>query len=335
MIENININSLEELVTPKILKNKSKSKNKLFRNDIINILNNSDKRLIVIIGPCSIHNPSEALDYAKELSKLRKKYIDKLFIIMRVYFEKPRTTTGWKGLINDPDMDETCDINKGLEIARDLMIKIGDLDLPIGCEFLDTISPEYICDLVSWGAIGARTTESQCHRQLASGLSMPIGFKNSTEGNIKIAIDAIKCAKSPHTFLGINEDGKASILKTKGNNEGHIILRGGNNITNYDSKSIYDTYLKMTESNVPPNIIVDCSHGNSQKDFRNQPKVIKDIAEQLKESRRFIKGIMIESNINEGNQKISDNMKYGVSVTDSCISLETSEEMLDLLYSNL
>lgn len=335
MIENINVDTLEKLSTPKELKNMLKIKKFDFREDIINILNNVDKRFIVIIGPCSIHNTSEALDYAKKLSKLRKKYLDKLFIIMRVYFEKPRTTVGWKGLINDPDLDDSCNINKGLYISRKLMINISNLDLPIGCEFLDTISPEYICDLVSWGAIGARTTESQCHRQLASGLSMPIGFKNTTSGSIKIAIDAIKSGKNCHTFLGINEDGNASIIKTNGNDNCHIILRGGNGKTNYDEESIISTYEEMEKNGVKPNIIVDCSHGNSNKDYRNQPKVVRNIIEQLKKSRKYIKGIMIESNIFEGNQKISDNMKYGVSVTDSCISFENSELLLDELYNSL
>ena len=333
--ENINIEYYHELIKPKDLKKKLPSSNILFRNEIMNILNDKDDRLLVIIGPCSIHNTDEALEYAKKLSKLREKFINKLFIIMRVYFEKPRTTIGWKGLINDPDLDNSCNINKGLYIARKLMINISKLNLPIGCEFLDTISPKFTCDLVSWGAIGARTTESQCHRQLASGLSMPIGFKNSTNGNIHKAIDAIISCKYEHTFLGINQNNNSSIIKTKGNKYGHIILRGGDNMTNYDEDSVYNCYISMKKKNIKPNIIIDCSHGNSQKDYKKQPLVIENICSQLKKNKRYIKGVMIESNINEGNQNISDNLKYGVSITDSCISLETTEEVLQKLYDSL
>ena len=335
MTENINVIGIDELIKPKILKKQLPPSNILFRNEIKNILDGNDPRFIVIIGPCSIHNSEEAIDYAKSLSKLRDKYEDKLFIIMRVYFEKPRTTIGWKGLINDPDLDDSCNINKGLYIARKLMIDISNLNLPVGCEFLDTISPQFICDLVSWGAIGARTTESQCHRQLASGLSMPIGFKNTTDGSTKRAIDGILSASNKHTFLGINDNNNSSIIKTRGNKYCHIILRGGQNKTNYDFDSIHSCYQDMIKNNITPNIIVDCSHGNSNKDYRNQPKVIENICMQLKESRKYIKGIMIESNINEGKQNISENMKYGVSVTDSCISLETTDFVLQQLYNSL
>jgi 3-deoxy-7-phosphoheptulonate synthase len=335
MNENINIEYYQELIKPKILKKQLPNSNILFRDEIMDILNDNDNRLLVIVGPCSIHNTNEALEYAKKLSELREKFIDKLFIIMRVYFEKPRTTIGWKGLINDPDLDNTCNINKGLYISRELMINISKLNLPIGCEFLDTISPKFICDLVSWGAIGARTTESQCHRQLASGLSMPIGFKNSTNGNINKAIDAIISCKYEHTFLGINQDNNSSIIKTRGNKYGHIILRGGDNMTNYDEKSVYNCYTSMKTKNIKPNIIIDCSHGNSQKDYKKQPLVIENICSQLKKNKKYIKGVMIESNINEGNQNISNNLKYGVSVTDSCVSLETTEELLQNLYNSL
>lgn len=335
MNENINIEYYQELIKPRILKKQLPPSNILFRLEIMNILDGNDDRLLVIIGPCSIHNPHEALEYAKELSKLREKYIDKLFIIMRVYFEKPRTTIGWKGLINDPDLDNSCNINKGLYIARELMINISKLNLPIGCEFLDTISPKFICDLVSWGAIGARTTESQCHRQLASGLSMPIGFKNSTNGNINKAIDAIISCKNEHTFLGINNNSNSSIIKTKGNKHGHIILRGGDNMTNYDEDSVLNCYNSMKIKNIKPNIIIDCSHGNSQKDYRKQPLVIENICGQLKKNKKYIKGVMIESNINEGKQNINGKLKYGVSITDSCISLETTREVIENLYNSL
>lgn len=335
MTENLNIISYNELIKPKILKKQLPPTNILFRDEIEQILDGTDNRFLVIIGPCSIHNKCEALDYAKKLAVLREKYIDKLFIIMRVYFEKPRTTVGWKGLINDPDLDNSCNINKGLYIARDLMIEISKLNLPIGCEFLDTISPQFTCDLVSWGAIGARTTESQCHRQLASGLSMPIGFKNSTNGNVNKAIDAIESCKYSHTFLGINQNNNSSIIKTKGNNYGHIILRGGDNMTNYDEDSVFNCYMTMKSKNIRPNIIIDCSHGNSQKDYKKQPIVIENICGQLRKNKTYIRGVMIESNINEGKQNISSNMKYGVSVTDSCISMETTEEVLQNLYDSL
>lgn len=335
MNENINIEYYQELIKPKILKEQLPPSNILFRKEIMDILDGKDNRLLVIVGPCSIHNTNEALEYAKELSKLREQYIDKLFIIMRVYFEKPRTTIGWKGLINDPDLNNSCNINKGLYIARELMINISKLNLPIGCEFLDTISPKFMCDLVSWGAIGARTTESQCHRQMASGLSVPIGFKNSTNGNVNKAIDAIISCKHEHTFLGINNDSNSSIIKTRGNKYGHIILRGGDNMTNYDEESIFNCYTSLKMKNIIPNIIVDCSHGNSQKDYRKQPLVIENICGQLRKNKKYIRGVMIESNINEGKQDISDNLKYGISVTDSCISLETTREVLQNLYDSL
>jgi 3-deoxy-7-phosphoheptulonate synthase len=335
MNENTNIEYYQELIKPKILKEQLPSSNILFRKEIMNILDGNDDRLLVVIGPCSIHNPDEALEYAKELAVLRKSFIDKLFIIMRVYFEKPRTTIGWKGLINDPDLDNSCNINKGLYLARELMIKISKLDLPIGCEFLDTISPKFTCDLVSWGAIGARTTESQCHRQLASGLSMPIGFKNSTNGNINKAIDAIISCKNEHTFLGIDQNNIPSIIKTKGNKYGHIILRGGDNMTNYDEESVLNCYTEMKSKNITPNIMIDCSHGNSQKDYKKQPFVIENVCNQLRKNKKYIKGVMIESNINEGKQEISNNLKYGVSITDSCISLKTTRTVLQNLYDSL
>jgi 3-deoxy-7-phosphoheptulonate synthase len=335
--ENINITNINELIKPKILREQlpvtSNIQNQIksHRETIENILNGLDNRFLVIVGPCSIHNPDEAYEYAKSLKILSEKYNSKLFIVMRVYFEKPRTTIGWKGLINDPDLDNSCNINKGLLVARHLMLEIAKLNIPIGCEFLDTISPQFISDLVSWGAIGARTTESQCHRQLASGLSMPIGFKNGTGGSIKLAVDAILSSRYPHTFLGINLENNSSIIKTNGNKNTHIILRGGSNGPNYDAQSVQNVSELMLNSNLNPNIIIDCSHANSNKDFRNQPKVAENVGYQILSGNKFIKGVMIESNINEGNQDISTNMLYGVSVTDSCISLETT----DMVLSNL
>lgn len=338
-MENINIESIEELVKPKILRDQIpvqdyvKNSINQHRETIINILNGLDKRLLIIVGPCSIHNPDEAYYYAQKLKELSNMYCQKLFIVMRVYFEKPRSTVGWKGLINDPDLNNSCNINKGLLIARTLMLKIALLDLPIGCEFLDTISPQFISDLVSWGAIGARTTESQCHRQLASGLSMPIGFKNGTGGSIKMAVDAIISAKYPHSFLGINLENNSSIIKTKGNQNCHIILRGGSSGPNYDENSIKNVIDLMEVNNVKPNIIVDCSHGNSQKDYRNQQMVVENILEQINKTKgnKKIKGIMLESNIYEGKQEITSNLNYGVSITDSCISLETTNSIFEYL----
>ena len=341
-MENTNIDEIKELTKPILLRQQIPLKKDLldkienYRLEIRNILDGNDDRLIVIVGPCSIHNINEAYDYALMLKELKVKYEEKLYIIMRVYFEKPRTTIGWKGLINDPDMNNSCNINKGLLMARTLMLKITELDIPIGCEFLDTISPQFYSDLVSWGAIGARTTESQCHRQLSSGLSMPIGFKNGTSGNTQIAIDAVKSSRYPHTFLGINLDSNSCIIKTKGNNYTHIILRGGRDGPNYYKENINDLINKLRENNFPnTGIIVDCSHGNSQKQYKNQEIVVENVGNQILDGNKQIKGIMIESNINEGNQAISDKMKYGVSVTDSCISIQKTDEILNNLFNKL
>jgi 3-deoxy-7-phosphoheptulonate synthase len=341
-MENINISGIEELVKPKIIRNQVPIDDNIIadiennRNIIRNILNGSDKRFIAIVGPCSIHNINEALDYARQLKKLQVIYQEKIYIIMRVYFEKPRTTVGWKGLINDPDMDNNCNINKGLLMARTLMLEIARLGLPIGCEFLDTISPQFYSDLVSWGAIGARTTESQCHRQLASGLSMPIGFKNGTSGNIQIAIDAVKSSRHPHTFLGINMDNNSCIVKTKGNQNTHIILRGGRDGPNYETEHIQNLKnLIYTNNILKPAVIIDCSHGNSMKQFQRQELVAEDVGNQKIQGEDIIKGIMLESNINEGNQSISTSLKYGVSITDACVSLEKTNEILNNLFLKL
>tara|TARA_B100000575_G_C23099420_1_gene634243 strand:- start:691 stop:1710 length:1020 start_codon:yes stop_codon:yes gene_type:complete len=339
-MENLNVESLEQLVEPNLLKkqivnNYTKRIDK-FRQEIKTILTLNKSKFIVIVGPCSIHNVNEAIDYANKLKILQQKVNSKIMIIMRVYFEKPRTTVGWKGLINDPHMDNSCKINRGLSQARYLLQKITEIGLPIACEFLDTITPQYICDFVSYGAIGARTSECQLHRQLASGLSMPIGFKNGTNGNIDIAIDAIIASNNKHTFLGINNESKACIIKTKGNKYSHIILRGGRVTTNYDKTSINNVVTSMTNNNLPINIVVDCSHGNSHKNYKNQPKVVDNIIEQFDSYNKiYIKGIMLESNINEGKQKISKNLKYGVSVTDCCMSFETTEKVINKLYDAL
>ena len=338
MTDNLNVNEINQLIKPINLKRKYPLDNELeikiqeWRNQISEIINGNSQKLLVVVGPCSIHNVSEALDYAYLLKELSVKYESKLMIIMRVYFEKPRTTVGWKGLINDPDLNNTFDINKGLNIARKLLLDINKIGLPVGCEFLDTITPQYLSDLVSWGAIGARTTESQVHRQLASGLSMPIGFKNGTGGSIDIAVDAISSAKSEHVFLGVNELGFASIIKTKGNLNSHIILRGGKNKTNFDQESVRETCDLLRAKLHLPRVMIDFSHANSCKNYKNQIYVAENVAYQIANNSNNILGVMIESNINEGSQIVSNNLKYGVSITDGCINIKQTEEMLDLLY---
>ncbi|MBG30895.1 MAG: 3-deoxy-7-phosphoheptulonate synthase [Opitutae bacterium] len=334
---NTNIESINIISSPialKIAMNITNDISDLIKNTrdaISKILNREDKRLIVIIGPCSIHDKDLALDYAQRLADVKNKFPN-LLIIMRVYFEKPRTITGWKGLIMDPNLDNSCYIEKGLRLSREIMIGINNKGVPIGCEFLDTISAQYISDLVSWGAIGARTTESQLHRQLASGLSTPIGFKNTTSGNIKVAINSILACKEKHTFLGINNEGIASIVKTKGNPNCHLILRGGVN-PNYYSNIVNNSVQMCIDNNVIPNIFIDCSHGNSQKNYKNQKVVVDSICEQISKGQDNIVGVMIESNIHEGNQKLINkkNLKYGVSITDSCVSWEESLNLLEKL----
>ena len=299
------------------------------RKTIENILDEKDDRVFVVIGPCSIHDPEAAMDYANKLKKISKEVSDNLFIIMRVYFEKPRTTVGWKGLINDPMLDGSFNINKGIRIGRKLLLDIVDLELPTGTEYLDLISPQYIADIISWGAIGARTTESQCHRELASGLSCPVGFKNGTEGNLQITFDAIKAASGAHHFLSVTKEGNSAIFSTSGNPYCHTILRGGTNKINYDAKSIEEVSARLEKANLPQQIIVDCSHANSMKDHKKQMMVINDLAEQLSNGEKRIKGLMIESNIVEGNQNINDpNLVYGKSVTDACIGWEDTEKAL-------
>ena len=338
-MSNINVSKIQELIDPILLIHKYKITEELkiqinkWRSTVANIISEKDHRKLLILGPCSIHNVDEAIDYAKHLKPIIDKYSDKIFIVMRVYFEKPRTTIGWKGLINDPDLDYTYNINKGLDLSRKLLLDINSMGIPVGCEFLDTISPQYIADLVTWGAIGARTTESQVHRQLASGLSMPIGFKNGTGGSIDIAVDAITSAKSEHVFLGVNQNSKASIIKTKGNLNCHIILRGGKNEPNYYEKNVLYTCKLLQSNNHTQRVMIDCSHGNSRKFFKNQITVLENIITQLKNNNIF--GIMIESNINEGKQSISENLKYGVSVTDGCLGLPDTEICLNMLYEEL
>ena len=291
------------------------------RNQISQILHGKDDRLFVVVGPCSIHDPESAIEYANKLLAVHKDFRQNLLIIMRVYFEKPRTTVGWKGLINDPDINETYNIAKGVEIARKLLIDIANLGLPAGTEFLDPISPQYVTDIISWGAIGARTAESQIHRELASGLSCPIGIKNGTDGSLKAAIDGIQAANHSHVFLGATKEADIAMLKTAGNNDTHIILRGGK-VPNYDEVSVENTLTALKEAEINETIMIDASHGNSQKKFKQQIPVIESICNQISGGNDNIKGVMIESHLKEGNQKISDKLNYGQSITDACMGWE-------------
>ena len=298
------------------------------RKAIADILHHGDKRLLVIIGPCSIHDPAAALEYAQKLLPLKKQYEKELLIVMRVYFEKPRTTVGWKGLINDPHLDGTFDINFGLRQARRLLLDLNNLGMPASTEFLDMITPQYYADLISWGAIGARTTESQVHRELASGLSCPVGFKNGTDGNLKIAIDAIGAASHPHHFLSVTKAGHSAIVHTNGNPDCHVILRGGKE-PNYSAEHVRDAVAQLTKAGVSPRLMVDCSHANSRKDYTRQMIVAQDIAGQLKNGEDAIMGVMVESHLVEGRQDKPET--YGQSITDACIGWDTTEELLALL----
>lgn len=300
------------------------------RRQIVDILNGSDDRLVVVVGPCSIHDPIAAREYAGLLKEAIAELSGELMIVMRVYFEKPRTTLGWKGLINDPYFDESFRISDGLRIARRLLLDFAEMGVPAGTEFLDMISPQYVSDLVSWGAIGARTTESQVHRQLASGLSCPVGFKNGTSGNVQIAIEAILSANHPHTFLGTSETGQAAILLTSGNPDCHVILRGGRQVTNYDAASVASTAEQMEKAGTKPRIMIDCSHANSGKDHRKQGAVSHSVSEQVANGDRHIMGAMIESNLVAGSQSIVNGktLVYGQSVTDACIDWTETHALL-------
>jgi 3-deoxy-7-phosphoheptulonate synthase len=300
------------------------------RRQIVDILNGTDDRLIVVVGPCSIHDPIAAREYAKLLREAIAELSSDLMIVMRVYFEKPRTTLGWKGLINDPYFDESFRISDGLRIARRLLLDLAEMGVPAGTEYLDMISPQYVADLVSWGAIGARTTESQVHRQLASGLSCPVGFKNGTSGNVQIAIEAILSASHPHTFLGTTDTGQSAILLTSGNPDCHVILRGGRQITNYDSDSVISTAAQMEKAGVQPRIMIDCSHANSGKDHRRQGAVCRSVSEQIAGGESRIMGVMIESNLVAGAQTLVNGKApvYGQSITDACIDWSETETLL-------
>ena len=336
-VENINIRSQDVLITPKALKEEipvTDAARKTItegRSTIQNILDKKDHRILVVIGPCSIHDITAAKDYANRLKALADEVGDTLYVVMRVYFEKPRTTTGWKGLINDPYLNDSFKITDGLHVGRQLLLDMSELGLPTATEALDPISPQYMQDLISWSAIGARTTESQTHREMASGLSSTVGFKNGTDGSLTVAINALQSVASPHRFLGINSEGSVSVVTTAGNPYAHVVLRGGDNKPNYDSVSVSIAEQELINAGIPTNIMVDCSHANSNKNHKLQTLVMENVTNQIIEGNQSIIGIMVESNLKAGNQKITENLddlEYGVSITDACIDWETTEKAL-------
>ena len=342
--QDLNIAELVRLRPPRALKNDlpmTEQANRTVvegRTTIQRILRHQDPRILVVVGPCSIHDARGALEYAEKLIDLREQLSDRLYIIMRIYFEKPRTTVGWKGLINDPHLDGSYDIESGLQKARRLLLDITQMGLPAATEFLDPIVPQYISDLVSWAAIGARTTESQTHREMASGLSMPIGFKNATDGSLQIALDAMQAACAPHSFLGIDQDGFTAIVRTKGNCFGHVVLRGGRTRSNYDAASITDALAALQLEGQSPSLMVDCSHANSNKQHAQQEEVARSVIAQRAAGNTALIGLMIESYLQEGNQPVQANiadLKYGVSITDACLSWQTTERILREAHERL
>ncbi|WP_423821603.1 3-deoxy-7-phosphoheptulonate synthase [Salinisphaera sp. SPP-AMP-43] len=334
--DNLRIKGIQELISPEALvaelpvSDAASTTVHDTRVAIERILAGEDDRLVVVVGPCSIHDVDAALEYAEKLKAVRAQYADDLLILMRVYFEKPRTTVGWKGLINDPDLDDSFKINKGVRSARSLLSRLADQGVPAGVEFLDLITPQYLADLVSWGAIGARTTESQGHRELASGLSCPVGFKNGTGGSIKIAVDAVGAAQHPHHFLSLTKKGQSAIFATAGNADTHLILRGGNNGPNYDADSVAGAVAQLGQANLPPRVMIDFSHANSRKQYKKQLEVGDDVAGQIAAGSRAIFGVMIESHLFEGNQKLVPGIApdYGVSITDACLGWDDTETLL-------
>ncbi|KAA3667654.1 3-deoxy-7-phosphoheptulonate synthase [Pectobacterium carotovorum] len=342
-LNNINISDEQILITPDELKAKFPLNDAEQRDiaqaraTIADIIHGRDDRLLIVCGPCSIHDTDAALEYARRLQSLAAELNDRLYIVMRVYFEKPRTTVGWKGLINDPFMDGSFDVESGLHIARGLLLELVNMGLPLATEALDPNSPQYLGDLFSWSAIGARTTESQTHREMASGLSMPVGFKNGTDGSLGTAINAMKAAAMPHRFVGINQTGQVCLLQTQGNVDGHVILRGGKT-PNYSAQDVAECEKQMEKAGLRPSLMIDCSHGNSNKDYRRQPLVVESAIEQIKAGNRSIIGLMLESHLNEGSQSSEQprsDMHYGVSVTDACISWESTETLLRSVHQEL
>jgi 3-deoxy-7-phosphoheptulonate synthase len=336
-IENVNVSAFDPMPTPEDLHARlplSEAAGATVmqgREALRNILDRKDPRMFIVVGPCSIHDPAAGLDYARRLKKLQAEVEDTLLLVMRVYFEKPRTTTGWKGYINDPDMDDSFHVDRGMENARKFLLDVGEIGLPTATEALDPISPQFLGDLIAWTAIGARTAESQTHREMSSGLSTPVGFKNGTDGDTGIAINAILSASHPHSFLGLNGQGRVSIVRTRGNRYGHIVLRGGDGRPNYDTVSVAMTEAALAKADLPANIVVDCSHANSYKKPELQPLVMADVVNQVRFGNKSLVGVMVESNIAAGKQPIPEDLsqlKYGCSVTDACIGWETTEKMI-------
>jgi 3-deoxy-7-phosphoheptulonate synthase len=343
-LENLNVVAQELLVTPEQLKvdlpvsDRIRAFVRHAREQVRNVLDGADHRVLVVVGPCSIHDVAAAEDYARRLKTLADELAPTLLIVMRAYFEKPRTTIGWKGLVNDPHLDDSFHIEEGIRIARGLLLRIADLGLPLSTEALDPIAPQYLQDLIAWSAIGARTTESQTHREMASGLSSTVGFKNGTDGSLEVAINALQSVSKPHRFLGINQAGQVSIIHTRGNPAAHIVLRGGHIGPNYDRASVARCEQALATAGLRQNIMIDCSHANSAKDPARQVTVARDVAAQIRSGNRSIMGLMIESNINGGSQKLTTDLSklaYGVSVTDPCISWNTTEELLRELAADL
>lgn len=343
-LDNVNVASQETLITPEQLKSEIAISDKAIevvsegRQTINNILDRKDHRLLIVLGPCSIHDIDAAKEYAQRLKVLSEKVSDTLYLVMRVYFEKPRTTVGWKGLINDPHLDDSFAIEEGLHIGRQLLIDIAEIGLPTATEALDPISPQYLQDTISWSAIGARTTESQTHREMSSGLSVAIGFKNGTDGGLDVAINALKSVAHPHSFLGINRTGQVSVVTTKGNPYGHVVLRGGGGKPNYDSVNVAICEQALEKAGLAKNIMIDCSHANSNKDANLQPLVMQDATHQILEGNKSIIGLMVESHLNFGNQSIPKDLselKYGVSVTDACIDWDTTEKAILEMHEKL
>ena len=342
--QNLHVRETARLLTPRALKSQlpaAEASNKTVvasRDSVINILEHKDPRLLVVAGPCSIHDVEGALEYGAKLLKLRQEFADQMEIIMRVYFEKPRTTIGWKGLMNDPHMDGSNDIETGLKRSRKLLLELTSMGLPAATEFLDPIIPQYTADLITWAAIGARTTESQTHREMASGLSMPVGFKNGTDGSLQIAVDAMQSARAPHSFLGIDQEGITSIIRTTGNPAGHVVLRGGRGRSNYDAESIRETESRLAQAGLPTVLMVDCSHANSGKQHAVQEEVWRSVIQQRTAGTRSLIGVMLESYLFEGNQpfpKAPNEAQYGISITDPCLSWEATERILRWGYEEL
>jgi 3-deoxy-7-phosphoheptulonate synthase len=343
-VEDLNVVGLDPMPTPEEIKRAAPLTARAAdtvvrgRRALAAILDGADPRIFVVVGPCSVHDPAAALDYAHRLRALADDVAGTMLLVMRVYFEKPRTVTGWKGFINDPDMDDSFHIGAGMARARRLLLEIAELGLPAGSEALDPLSPQYLADLISWYAIGARTTESQTHREMASGLSTPVGFKNGTDGDLDVALNAIRSARSPHSFLGINAAGRTAIVRTRGNRLGHLVLRGGGGRPNYDTVSVRLAEAAQQKAALPANVVIDCSHANSMKDPGLQPLVFMDCVHQIKEGNRSIVGLMLESNLFAGNQPIPDDrpkLRYGVSVTDPCIGWDTTAELLRRAHAEL